>query len=1384
MDAMPTTLFYPRVWTARLIRTLLLVSVALSFGARASIDAITPSNTLVNAKAGVPFNLNYNYTEQGESSATMYVCPAFAMPGLSAGGVFSDATPVFVQCLIPGFPLLATPAAINLSNSAAPGSVLQAVTLSGVDLNNIIAMSSYYTEFYLAREWQVLGLTTQYTVTRVMMNRDISTTNDALSVAPGGVATVTANDTVADIFATYSPVAMQATMTILGNGGLTGLSVVPDVTGPALLVPPAATPGIYVVTYQICDAFPGGGANCANGTATLTVTALPVLVASADAVSFPRLVGGTLPVLANDTIDAAPATAANVAVTITIPGALAGLTVNGAGAIVVPAAAVGVYPVTYQICAISSPATCTTAVATITLAPALVATADAAPFPTTGGTMTVLANDTVDGAAATTITASVNIIANGGVVGLSVNGAGALVVPAFAAGVYPATYRICSVPLPAVCSGTVGATITITPAPAVAANADTIILPSTGGVANVITNDTIGAAPATAANSILTIVASGGLVGVSVTAGNMLSVPANPPGGYALIYRLCDALSPLVCANATANIAINPPAVAAAAITTALPNTGGTINTLASVTIDGVAASTTTATITLVSAGTVTGATVNAAGALVIPAQTPGSYTMQYRACAVSAPATCATGTITLTISPATVLANADTITLPNTGGVASVITNDTIGAAPATAANSILTIVAPGGLVGVSVAAGNMLSVPANPPGIYSLIYRLCDALSPLVCANATANITINAPGVAAAAITTALPSAGGTINTMASVTINGVAASTTTATITLVSAGTVTGATVNAAGALVIPAQTPGSYTMQYRACAVSAPATCATGNITLAISPPTVLANADTFTIPDAGGVLNVLANDVVAGVAANSANAITTVVSAVGLTGLTVNANGAIVVPAAAGGQYTVTYRICAVSAPASCATGTVTVNVSVTALTFKLIDDFVTANATGATFNVLTNDLLAGRAIAAANVVLSIVNNGRITALVIDANGVLTIPPTSFGVYDAVYRVCQKGLPSNCADAKVRITVTQIQGGSGGTSRTPPSVPGTFGATRSTLAGNNAPMIFSQAVPSTAGAANSPLILGVTRLGYGLNAVGTNFQSYRTSSDFEPFGAQFQYSGSGLVSYRWEVVQPGDPEPTPFDLLPQASLSIQDQVKQARYTEIARGEVYLPVFGRHFLRGPDPTLLPRNGEGIYRILLRIEANAASSGGAISGASPFPIAPLTYVMGGVNGIETPASSDRKKRGLTGGTGVAEFSSMGLLPDGGPALGGGSLKYRPVGDAWKTLALKPVEIVGAVTQPDQSVELIWKAFEGAASYLVEVEPLSPGFAGVSAVRIIGVVKTGGSLTFLLRPSALANFEANKSLRWRVVVYASDRKIVGQSDWQPLRR
>lgn len=119
----------------------------------------------------------------------------------------------------------------------------------------------------------------------------------------------------------------------------------------------------------------------------------------------------------------------------------------------------------------------------------------------------------------------------------------------------------------------------------------------------------------------------------------------------------------------------------------------------------------------------------------------------------------------------------------------------------------------------------------------------------------------------------------------------------------------------------------------------------------------------------------------------------------------------------------------------------------------------------------------------------------------------------------------------------------------------------------------------------------------------------------------------PVEARLLYNGSGTLRGRWEVVQPGDPEPSEDDLLTEATLPVELRARQRRYTLVERFEVFLPPTGEATLRGPDPARLPVRAEGPHKLLLRIEASDDKEASSDTGGGRLALA------GGVAGFAMP-------------------------------------------------------------------------------------------------------------------------------------------------------
>lgn len=235
----------------------------------------------------------------------------------------------------------------------------------------------------------------------------------------------------------------------------------------------------------------------------------------------------------------------------------------------------------------------------------------------------------------------------------------------------------------------------------------------------------------------------------------------------------------------------------------------------------------------------------------------------------------------------------------------------------------------------------------------------------------------------------------------------------------------------------------------------------------------------------------------------------------------------------------------------------------------------------------------------------------------------------------------------------------------------------------------------------------------------------------------------PFAAEIRYTGTGRLKGRWELVLPGEEPPRVEDLLTEATLPVTLRGRQRRYTELARFNIFLPPTGRVTLPGPDPARLPTAVEGLYWILLRIEASqdkeadsdlaAAGAGqglvhsGAVAG---FPLPPLRYIV--ARGAPVPSSD-------------AVFAA--LLPEEG---------HRAV--------------------PDKPVVLSWTHHPAAGLYRVEL-----------------VGPDGGQLVSALVPAPLTGYQlptllvdtvtAVPYLQWRIIALDPLGEERAATPWRTLQ-
>jgi len=238
----------------------------------------------------------------------------------------------------------------------------------------------------------------------------------------------------------------------------------------------------------------------------------------------------------------------------------------------------------------------------------------------------------------------------------------------------------------------------------------------------------------------------------------------------------------------------------------------------------------------------------------------------------------------------------------------------------------------------------------------------------------------------------------------------------------------------------------------------------------------------------------------------------------------------------------------------------------------------------------------------------------------------------------------------------------------------------------------------------------------------------------------------PIRAEITYTGTGRLKGRWELVKPGDEPPSDRDLLTEGSLPVEERVLRRRYAELSRFNVYLPPTGKYVLPGPETWRLQNPVEGVYLVLLRIEATdngdgnsdlgAVGAGPAVANsgaAAGFPIPGLRYYVG--------------------------------------ADGGGN---RTVDQTPASVSLiSPAD--NAIVRREDRLEFRWSEMKGAALYRLEVET-SDGASVLSAMLLSGVAAYRA-------PSWLREKRKADNLRWRVVVLDRTGTPIEQTSWRAFR-
>ena len=328
------------------------------------------------------------------------------------------------------------------------------------------------------------------------------------------------------------------------------------------------------------------------------------------------------------------------------------------------------------------------------------------------------------------------------------------VAPGTELGTYALVYRICETAAPSNCdNATVSVTVRVPFVIDAVDDAGTAFPGRT--IASVLANDTLAGAPATLAGVALTQLSStNAAVALNPSSGTVSVAAGAAYGTSTVAYRICEKASLVNCDDAVVTVTVVPYAVDAVDDAGIVTRAGGTAvaNVLANDRFAGSAA--TLASVTLALEGTApAGLSLNlSTGAVVAAAGTPtGVHTLGYRICEKTRVDNCDTATVTVTVNAYLIVAVNDagrgSSKVANTP-IASVLTNDTLGGAPATTSSVVLSRVSltpASSKIRLDLTDGSVDVLGKTTSGLYALVYRICERASPTNCAQATATIDLS---------------------------------------------------------------------------------------------------------------------------------------------------------------------------------------------------------------------------------------------------------------------------------------------------------------------------------------------------------------------------------------------------------------------------------------------------------------------------------------------------------------------------------------------------------------------------------------------------------------------------------------------------------------
>jgi len=286
----------------------------------------------------------------------------------------------------------------------------------------------------------------------------------------------------------------------------------------------------------------------------------------------------------------------------------------------------------------------------------------------------------------------------------------------------------------------------------VTAGADNGTVSTAGGTAvlDVLVNDTLGGIVATVERVTVTQVSSSSDgIAIDPATGAVNVARGTGVGMYSLVYRICETRSPANCADGEVTVTVRSPFVIDAVDDSGSTTPGWTAvaNVLANDTLNGVAATTATVRLSLVST-TSPSISLGANGSVNAASGTAaGSHTLRYRICEIASPTNCDEADVAVTVIPFLVDAVDDSGSAPRSGGTAvvNVLANDKFTNRTATFGDVRLSQLSSGDPgISLNTSTGAVAVAAGTPVGSYLLAYRICEIAAPANCDDATVAVTV----------------------------------------------------------------------------------------------------------------------------------------------------------------------------------------------------------------------------------------------------------------------------------------------------------------------------------------------------------------------------------------------------------------------------------------------------------------------------------------------------------------------------------------------------------------------------------------------------------------------------------------------------------------